>query len=317
MPYFSFAPDSEVLFLQTPAGDIPYLVRWLGKGDDGFGETYAERAGKSTRAVLIVRWDDASDFKRFALGHCDSHQTGPTWFLDRRLPFLCPWTEDQYVDEIDAVGVLGAAAQIYPDPAFDGWPHAEAIAYACTFRDRPYDLKSDAELSEGATERELRRYVIRTRKPIIKERKLNSFQVVKTSDPNSPLSDVVGFLPWSEATLVYTWVMCPVERVPWAAIDATANKINSATFDSNPGSLKVGGPFAAKKLLLSAVDGLDAPYKMPNNKWAFDISYTFRYKPVTWDHVPVSNGTEVQVQIRGSGDPLYQTADFGALFKPE
>ena len=340
---FPFKRDQPNI-LWTAAGPINY---YIGFQDGDWSETYTDGGGESTRMTLYVDWGEAPDFKTYALGFSDAVPLPPspppppppppppgvpplpsdpsawaaTHRLVRHVPLLCEWTEKQHLDEIVKKKMGGGHE---PDPALpDFWPRAGWIAYEATFRSRPYAIVPDDALSSQA-DRELYRYVTRLRRNSYRERRIPEFALVfvKDSDPTVPDGDgivpEVGFVPFPVEEYEYVWHKVPCKYVNIAAVHQCVGKVNHAPWDyAGAAGPRLGGPFDTERLMFMGLDRncMDNPYLMPNNEWAVDLRFSFRFTPEGWNKVPRPDGSWRRVKYRGTAaSPMYFTADFNTLF---
>lgn len=312
--------------LVTPGAPISYWVRF----PQGYAEHW-ETDANQLAATLLVPWEQAADFLKYAMGYTTAASGGssPPYF-DRVTPLLCPLTDNLYLMSLSTqqIGVNGDGA-FAPDPAADNWPSADWVEYAAVFGNRPYDVVDQAAfLQSPYSGNELKRYVHRRRRFVPKERRISGsgYQAAGQPIPNEP-----QFAPFYEFELIYTWHQVPEAKVPWTAIARCAARVNQYAFDAGG----VGAPAAgylAGDLLFKGTAGDLVPYRGPDEAWYYDVPYLFGWQPADgagngWNKIPnKAGGWDVLTTIAG-GYPLYftpsagsggaYTADFAGLFQPE
>lgn len=306
--------DDEACTLSTSEGDIQYWIMF----PDGFGEQWTRGEGNSTTVTILVAWDDAATFKRFALGFTTGFVDHDTYY--RTLPLAAPWAENQWLTSLRAIDVgnfaddeVSSGTTFELDLAFENWPRCGWVRYQATFVSLNYKLVSDNDLAEETRTdaKELSRYVRRTERTVPKERRVPGY-TFETDEATPVPIDEVGFFAIYEKELVYTLLEVPADLVPEYE-DVMVN-LNDDTFDGYP----------AGTLIFKGVAGEQQPYVGPNGELYFDLPYLFGYRPQGWNYIPIgfdSAGGPVWKRIRQKGastgtKPPYKSADLSILFKP-
>jgi hypothetical protein len=332
--------------LLTPEGRIPYWVLF----DDGY-YTQAENNGAMTRAMVAVFWEDVNTFIKYGLGFTRLEPGGDSR-LSRVLPYKCPQRTDQYLasvkkNRMHAGPVNGAQFGInqpfgpwhYPDPLNTNWfslaKTGGRIIFEAIFQNLRYDVLEDAQLPDSTPGCEMARFVHRRERVLPRERKVPSAGYeTDPTDPNSggvatPILEV-GFVPYADYELTYTWVGIPWELRPQKAIADCLLKVNNYLWDykwvPNPTDgvrRPVWGRYQKGDILFMGLASDLEPYRGPSAEWLCDIPYVFRYQPADGkgdghNRVPRNNGTWCRIRSRDDAHaPLYQSADLAKLFVPE
>lgn len=333
-------------------------------GQRAYHEAYS-RDNNHFVAHLAVAWKDAADFRREMLGYTEWNAGTPHRFT-RTLPQLCPYTEKARCTQIDLVAygrmpkmdsisdydasVIAAAVtyrgsaipdserlSYFPDEAYDEWFSTHFCVYKCTFMRLPYFVMEDEDVdeenpSEGS---ELLRCVIRQRNNNVRELRIADEGFVEydenaglPADPKVSIP-VNGFIPMTEAEMIYTWFQVPFDRVPRDVFDRNRLRVNKDDFDKVNGSDEKRWP-AETMLFIDAKD-IDVPYEGADGGLYVDPKLIFRLKVnyrteqddfVGHNHVYKTNGVAggsfVKVVRRGTTDKfIYESSDeFDKLFTP-
>jgi hypothetical protein len=312
----SYAPltNAEACVLNTSEGPINYWVMF----PEGYSEEYSRAEGNSTTVTILVAWDDAATFKRYALGFT-------TGFVDhdkfyRNLPLECPWAVNQWCSKLRAMDVgnfadseTGIGTTFEQDFTLQNWPRAGWVKYSATFVSLNYKLLNDNDVAElnRTDAAELGRYVRRTERVLPKERRVPGYTFETDEGTPRPVAEV-GFFGTYEKELVYTWLEIPADLTP--EYEDVLVKVNDDEFDGYP----------AETLLFKGVAGEQQPYVGPNGELYFDVPYLFSYREQGWNKFPVgfdSAGGPAFIRIRqkeaATGTkPPYKKASFNKLFKP-
>lgn len=326
MPLDLFGDDSG-LPLTTRSG-IAYEV-------DAFD--YREqwvRDSSRTTVLCRVRASEAFNWVTDMVGRVYVANSGGVNRLRRDLPEVNPFDGKQYctgVVQADQGGPpTGGTQTVDGRPSFadpvSGWPVTRWMRYRATFEGMPHEMRDDGTVDGLPGERELGRYVVRSRKTFSREQQIpgGAFQIINDGDPNKrfPLLNT-SFKSIVFGDVTYTWMRFPVGKLP-AAADAHQGKVNSVTFDAKGPLNEAGYTFDAGTLLYSGYDDTNKYYDA-NEDWVSDVVFSFRFKQIGWNKYLTKNGTEVEVSTEVTpGDGLagtsggrrpYASADFHELFR--
>jgi len=289
-------------------------------------EDYTEQnIDKASNYVIKARvaWDDAADFLTDVLGYTDDSNAavGSTYY--RRVPPLVfPASSTLYCDDATLVSYpsSGAAGINVPDPYFDGLFMADWAIYKLVFTRKPYLIDTDASVS-GITTPELARYCMRSIRPNIRERTINTPGGLEVKATGKKIGQTAFVSDYTE-TYIYTVCQVPVSLIPWSAISSCGGKINSQTLtdytysDANTNGFVL--PVDTVRFDGMAQDLV--PYQGPNGVWYCDIPYLLSYRPEGWRKLPdpFNAGAPVEVVFSGITPTkyLYDRADLRLLFQP-
>lgn len=317
----SYPPLTESNAITEPNSGVKYWVRF----PDMYSEQFTKNSGGVINVNMLVAWDDAADWKAGMLGYTEGSVGGSSF--QRRTPHLCPYTSKLYCQSVQFVNqfasqdqLTGTTVDTLPwgrDAGRDNWPYGGYIEYMVTYTAYPYAIQIDADIDNGATIPEFTRYIRKTTRSIPKERSLPALGFETCESPPQYIREV-GFVPFIETEIVYTWFEIPIALVPIAAIDACSGRTNSATFDG----------YAAETVLFRGLAAPIEPYAGPSGELYTNLMYTMSYLSNGWNKLPMgvtSGGGDIiwtRVRERGSasgtdpGKPLYPKVAFAQLFKP-
>jgi hypothetical protein len=324
-----FLTENAVVMTGT---NILYWIKW----PDGYSESFTNRSGNTTTALVIVDWEDSADFKNYAMGFTNAIRGASTF--ERFTPLRNPYAPKQYLVACDLVEqymtqdqreeMALASPDPYslpwaPDPVYYNWPKGGWACYQLTFSTMPYPILRDEDLPAAGSGviQELSRYVRKTFRSIPKERKTPTFGY-ETCEVTPTIVAEAGFVPIVETEIVYTLFQVPNDLVPLTAISACSGRCNSVVFDGK----------AVETMLFRGLAAPIEPYGGPSGELYCDLMYTMSLSPSTngWNYVPVGTDTGsppalVYKRVRETGSasgtspgkPLYSSVDFSGLFKPE
>ncbi len=321
-------PFEDTNGIYLPGGEIKFWVRF----PDKYTEEFTNNSGNSTTVNIAVPWDDAADFKNLAMGFTTGTAGQPTFY--RTIPMRNPYASKQYLQSMRLVSQVATQDQMEelqkasPDPtlfpwakdaAYDNWPTGGWVEYECTFTTMPYPILRDDEMPAAGSGviQELSRYVRKTRRTIVQERRLPSYGF-ETCEVAPTVIPEVGFVPYTTEEIIYTIYQVPIALVPDVAISNCGACVNDATFDGK----------ATETMLFKGLAAPLEPYGGPSGELYVNLMYNFGHNAQTWQSVPVNvdPSTKLPVYKRlrvtgsdtgtGTGSPLYGKADFSALFKP-
>jgi len=322
-------PFDESMGVYLPGAEIKYWVKF----PENYSEEFTNNAGNSTVARIYIPWEESASFKIEAMGYTIG-ESGEDRF-NRTTPMRCPYTTKQYLQSMRLTGLytsqdqLAAAAEASPDPVllpfardpvFGDWPTAGWAEYELIFQTLPYPVLSDSELTTGSgVIPELARYVRKTRRTVVQERRLPSLGF-ETCEVSSTVIQEVGFVPYTTEEIIYTLYQVPLALVPDTAISNCGACVNDTTFDGK----------AAGTMLFKGLAAPIDPYGGPSGELYVNLMYNFGYNAQTWYKYPVGvdgSGNTVYKRIRkykpgvdvgttNDGEPMYGKADFAGLFKP-
>lgn len=316
--------------LSTPEGPISY---WVLADWNTYFEQF-EDVNNQTVVSIAVAWDDAGAFKSYALGYAQAAGGGAT-YLDRFTPLAVPWATGQYLTSLRKIGVhagvtsAGVPVLHSPSDIYDNWPTFEPtdgmpprIVYSAVFSCPTYDIVSQSSFVGAGSPRELKRFVTRERQVNPRERKVPSYGF-ETAEATPQIIPEVGFIPYYDYELYYTWKKIPLALVPDTAIANCLLKVNNATFDYKADGTY--GKYRVGDILFKGLANRITPYRGPNGEWLVDLAYTFSFQPGDGTgngqlKVPRNGNTWILVRQRGSSASpkyLYQSADLDTLFQPE
>jgi len=300
------------------SGGIPFEYLY-----EDYTEQNIDKASNYTIKARVA-WEDAADFLTDVLGYTDNSNAavGATFF--RRVPPLVfPASSTLYCDEATLVSYpsSNAAGVNVPDPYFEGLFQSDWAIYKLIFTRKPYRIDTDDNV-EGLNTPELARYTMRSMRPSIRERTINTpggLEVVATGQKIPTTAFVID----AEEKYIYTLCQVPVDLIPWDAISSCYGRINSSTLTDNTYSdLFVNGfTFAVHSLRLDGIASELMPYQGPNGVWYVDIPYMFSFRSAgTWRKLPDPGNAGANVEVKFSGITptkyLYDEANFRLLFMP-
>lgn len=331
----------------------------LAGGQLAYRETFARDSNLFT-AHLAVDWDKAQDFRRDILGYSEFDPSKPN-VLARTNPQKCPYSQSAYAYAMDLISygrvptdtnvrtafdaiVTGVnAAQVpplvpgnvsmafYSDYQRSNWFTAQKAIYKVDYSRLLYTVLRDDQLEGSTAGSELIRYVTRIRNNNVRELRYPEYNF-KPQGGTGTLK-VNGFIPTTEAELIYTWYQVPFKHIPKDAIRDLRLKVNSAEWDrtrvypadGSPSYLPAQG-WPAETVLFIDAKGIDIPYVGADGGYYADIQYIFRLK---WNKVSSNNyghnhilnasGNWVKAErISNPGVFIYETTpDFNNLFTPQ
>lgn len=338
MPAPPIFDESNASTLDTPEGPILYWALL----DEQYGENFGDNANLTTVNVAVY-WDDAATFKTYALGTTKPNPGGS--YLYRFPPLECQFASKQYLTDLVKTGihsgVSSAGAPQYWEPGvlYDNWfsfddTYARVI-YRATFRNLPYLVLPDGNVSGGLAGTEMQRYCSRRYREVPRERKVPSFGFeiydpanpgVMAPDPRVVPIGEVGFVPYNEEEIYLTWHRVPWDWVPWTAIEDSELTINDDDWDYEPVLSSTGGPttyargwYGKGTVRFDGLFGDLEPYRDGSGVWLCDIPYLFKHNANGWNYAPRNNGTWSPIRVRDTNppQPLYLDSDFWQLFVPE
>lgn len=132
-----------------------------------------------------------------------------------------------------------------------------------------------------------------------------------------------------EGELLVEWLGIPISGLPTTAITACVGKTNAAAFGAlSPVLSQIFGPTGVEAgTMICQMPRIKRPWRQADGAFVTDVGYIFRVFPrgansfYFWD-APTGGGFTgpgfYPASRTGDGtDPLFPTADFTALFKPE
>lgn len=322
--------------LTTPVGTIRYWQRY----PDGYAETRTAKDGNAGRTRLVVAWEDAENFRQYALGFTQGPATpGGTGLAGytflRALPLF--WPRGRRVmrcDTLDHVGQMNSPGFAhFPETAADGWFRTDYVELDATFTERHLVAsRTDAALASyfagnpNEPVSELPRYVERRWRTTPKEREVPSFGY-ETYNPGDLAAEgtairETGFVPFVETEWVYVWHQVPVEWYPKDAINALYLKVNKApTPDPGSPANRFDRKFPPGTLRFNGLAEELTPYSGADENLYVDVAYSFTEQPKGWNTTPPFDPTlTTWPPIRRIGTnppvPLYAEADLWPLFRP-
>jgi hypothetical protein len=312
--------NSRPSILDTPGGPIPYWTLF----DEGYTEGNA-RDANMTRMMIAVKWEDSLDFKKYALGF--SAVTPGSTFYDRTPPMRVPWAPEQFLVELKKNRIAagnevntGVMIPHAPSPLDNNWwgVRGGTIIYEAVFANPDYDIIDQSTFrSYPYSGDETFRYFTPEETINARERKHSSAgfeldlrDVAGFGIPNTPVVLEVGFVPFHTIEKVYTQVEVPWDWRPRSAIANCLLRVNdAAVFGNPPGTLLFKGPATKLKW-----------HRQPDETRAVDIPFLLDYNPRGWNTVPRNDQTNQPVRVRNSSAnpiPLYQSASFATMFRPQ
>lgn len=299
----------------TTRSGIPYEIDAL-----AYRETWVPGANK-TVVVCRVPWVQSFDWITDMVGEVDTASVSGTTRVRRELPEKNPYDQNQYCTKVEQIdmGELPTAGSLVDEGKVTfahpthGWPVVRWVRYRCTFEGMPFAMATDAEVDGSGLERELLRYVVRSRKPVPREQQIpgGGFETLAGDKLMNTAFKTIIF-----EDVTYTWV-----RVPVAGFQANADKdgllgkINSVAFDVRDTMFSPGGyNWSEKKLLYLGYDDTNK-YFDANDDWVCDVVFNFRAKSIGWHKFLDKNGDPVEVRTVGGAAPPYASDDFHKLFR--
>lgn len=289
-------------------------------------EGYQEQnIDKASNYVINARvaWEDAGDFLVDVLGYTDetSAAVGTTYFR-RVLPLVFPASDTLYCDEATLISYPSSspAGVNVPDPYFDGLFQSDWAIYKLVFNRKPYRLDEDVNV-EGLNTPELARYCMRSIRPSIRERTINTPGGLEVVATGAKIPTTAFITDYTEQ-YIYTLCQVPCDLIPWTAIQGCGGKTNSQTVTDNTYSdLFVNGfTFAVDELRFDGLAQDLMPYQGPNGVWYVDIPYMFSWRPGGWRKLPDPGNAGSLVEVKFSGITptkyLYDQANLRTLFMP-
>ena len=280
---------------------------------------WVPRANLTTVNVRVLG-DDADRFIEDMVGrvYLGSPASGGAALLRRDLPEQNPLYENQWCtrcEQIDQGGNQDTESD-GPGALLSGYPDPRWMRFRVTFEGMPFDLKTDSGVDgvSGVDERELFRYVRRSRKSYSKEQQFpgGGFFITGSGPPAVKLM-TVGFRVVIFADVQYVHYRVPVDALPLANYTACEGKINVAAFDVGA---RGAYNWPTGTLLYESFDD-DDKYFDANGDWVCDVVHTMKYKQIGWNNYLDNTGAAVAVDTvgDGSGTKAYSTADFKTLFQ--
>jgi len=300
-----------------------------------YTEEYTYNNGSFQSTSVYVSWDQANDFVDYALGFTEWDRSNATRF-NRTIPMGSPYQSNLYVDSVrmSQFGMHSGSQRV----GTGSWLQADWCRYQLTFRHRKYDLLTDEQLDNPTDYpwssyecKELGRYVERIAKFSPQERKVGQYRLNAIQPgTGSPGTQVEipdpGFTPFYTGEVVYIWHQVPLEAVPLTAIANCAARVNDADFDKkrNRADTAWVPRWTEQTLLFKGLGQELDPYPGPNGELLVDVHYLFGWQPKGWNYFPPPDPTSTtwwkvvrRTNPETDTQPLYGTADFRALFKPE
>ena len=361
-----FGPDGPLGLPVTPSG-IFYEIESVSPGPR---TDYVPRAN---RTIVTCRIDANNELLWIPdmVGSVTVNYAAPvgglpTTALSRTLPAQAPlWNANagppgslagQWCTRIEAIDNGGSNIGPGAGPGLNpinGWPVPQWSRYRATFEGLPYFVIDDATAYALGGRRlapELSRYVIRSRRPKIKEQQVPGGKLFIAGSavpgPAKLLPPTAGaFVRLACADVQYTWVRVPVQNIPIATLLATENLVNFLPFDI-PNPLFGGYNWPTGTLRFAGYDDTDK-YQDSTGTWVCDLVYFFEYRnvgiapvgtlgvpvgvPLGWNYYVMPPGlggagvaTYVGVTFDGNfvnawgpkPNVLYPSADFNTLFTP-
>ena len=255
----------------------------------------------------------------------------PTARLNRNFPLTWPYRSQGSLDCIGMDQIPegrgpsdseasrdGVAVKIdYENPSpYDWWSSTKKNHYACEFGPLPYSrFLDDTDAYAGMNPpRELGRFIKVFEQPVPREFRRPDFGfVTNEAVPKEVLQ--IGFVPFIQADVVYTWFQVPYpDAVPWDAINDAYLTVNATDFDTD--ELTLGYP--AGTLLFSRINAPDNWYWGPGGIRYVDLEFVFIYNPIGWNYYLTPSGSYVQLKRKSVEPPTppYPSSDFNQLFNP-
>lgn len=362
-------PASEQLGLpQTTAHGVPYEIESVLPGPREDYVPNANRTMINTR-IFFQQTELWTQDMVGTVAFNSNFNTTPGFVsaLTRTIPQQCPFAPTgNYDPSIGGIGgqwctrieqndsggswLDGLNAESGRGPIFDpssGWPLPQYQRHRCTFEGLPYSILSDAAIGvsgpdaffffAGLNAPEMSRYVIRSRRPKVREQQIPLGQLyIAGSVPPGPaklLPNVGPFVRLASADVQYTWVRVPVNCIPTATLILYENCINFGVWDTvNPG----GYSWPDGTLRFAGYDDTNR-YQDATGIWVCDLIYYFEYRnvgllptgqPAGWNYafLPSTLGGSIvgvttdgkAVTPNGGGfNCLYLGRDFNQLFWPQ
>lgn len=272
------------------------------------------------------------EFERAVMGWTQIDPVNPTR-LNRNFPF--PWPKEPNgalaVTELNLPNSgRGSLQQFAGDvtygptltnlPPYDYWPGTPKNLYDATFGPLPWNrFLSDAVAYAGANApKELGRYINVEEIYVPREFRRPDYGFV-TDDAFEKNVLQVGFIPFIQAEVKYTWFQVPYSQaVPWVTIANTLLHVNSVLFDVPAVGIATGRGWPVGSLLFTRTGPLDNWYHGPGGQRYVNVEYNFTYSPYGWNNYVKADNTIVALKRKGvvPATPPYPSADFNQLFNP-
>ena len=310
----------------VPLVGIDVEIRAI-EGSKGLYKESWQQNGNTTTIICVVPgdWTIRRRFLKDMLGFTIAHRfpdvegNAVEPVLCRYLPERNPVAPWEFCVSCDLIDAYGNHRQ---ESSLSNWPRYDWLVYACVFQAVPYTIlpnpTPNALYVGGNPETiygspvpfdEMTRYVYWKRRWNSREQKIpgGGFKLVGAVPPVS-LGEV-GFRPSTEIEYQATWYQIPVDSMPSDAIADCVGHVNEAplTIDNKE--------YAAETALFKGAE--EEKYFTASGDFVCDMKYLFGIREETWNFFPSRTGVPVLVTSDGTstGDKLYTTRDFTALFK--
>jgi hypothetical protein len=295
---------------------------------DNYRSKGARDAGAESIEV-IVSWADADQFLQDAVGHAGWDGSSPA--LHRTVPLAHPFRVGYYCDDYELTD-FGAYEDRgdFNDPENDNAPAQDWCVYTLTFVRPKWYVRTDAELA-GTTfaNKETQRYTWTSIMPRPRERVVSGYgfeYLPPGGNPANPrdwrvVNDERQFVPDYQIDIVVNWVQVPVGALPYEAIVAALNTVNSDRIEFFTGE----GHWTPERLLFKGLAKPIEQYAGADDGDYFDLAYRFTVQPGGWNKYLVRDAVtgakayrpvRVRTQPEGLGGPPYPSTEFANLFVP-
>lgn len=278
----------------TPSSGVKFV--WLFPSPQGNPRRVTASANSTATGYFAVAWPDCAQFEQDALGTA-SFIVGQKHLI-RKLPLKHgnPAQGSLYLDSLEEISFHNFSTAAHGVCTADdaahavGFPKTQMVAYRGTFSQRPYLLKTDAEVT-SATVPELKRFVTKFPETESFHRKIPSWGFAFASDA-AKSCQVLASLPEYMTRWIYTQYFVPwdfiaggVNAVPFNYISRTLGTVNDATFDTDMRLYNDNGSttdgFPAQTLLYQDCK-LSQPYYGSDDYPYVDIMHVLVHNPRNW-----------------------------------